>query len=803
MLKQYLLIAFRIMWRNKTFAFINLLSLSTGITFCLLIFTFINKETSHDKFHTNRDRVFRVVNHYSDLEGGTEQSALQDHKFVEIFNESIPSLVRAAAFQKAGAWIRRDDKIFYEDLAFADSVFLDIFKFPALAGDPKTALYDPQSAVIVREVADRFFDIEDGNYQKILGEMLTLPKGNERLFKVTAVLETLPYNSSLQFSVLTPYKNNQPYPESNNFFGNCSVYIELESPHDKLSANEAANSLIEIHLADKFEMARRYFDGDEELFFEFILQPLTDIYLNEEIWNHYEEHGNVKYAYVLSSIAVLVLLVSCINYIMLTTGRTIQRLREVGMRKVLGGTTRHIVNQFMSEAFLNSFLSLLFAIVLSGLFLPVFNQLSERELTLFLLDKNMILFILILLLIISLLIGVAPAININRMNPQDIFQSRIRYKGGRYSSLFVVAQYTMTIGLIISTFIIIRQLNFLREKETGFNRNHVVVVSLPDDFSSNEINTLKQSLVSRANIEYATGSDRNFVSGSSSNIMKREDQQTVIVRFLRIDPDYIETLEIPLIMGRNLSWEAAADTFNSVLVNEKFIKEMLWDDPVGMMLPEEEDDSENPTVVGVVKDFHFDSMEDEIMPLVLHMNPHRNSIWSLFVRINSSNVPGSLEDINAAWKEIAPDRPLNYTFLDESLDKQYDNEERWGKIVGYGSGFSILISSLGLLGLTLLIVTRRTKEIGIRKVNGANYSDILFLIFKSFVAWIFIGLILATPISLYAMNQWLQNFAYKSSISIWAFLLSGFIALIVALLTVGWHTYKAATRNPVEALRYE
>jgi len=445
----------------------------------------------------------------------------------------------------------------------------------------------------------------------------------------------------------------------------------------------------------------------------------------------------------------------------------------------------------------------LFAIVLSGLFLPVFNQLSERELTLYLLDRNMILFILILIFMISLLIGIAPAININKMNPQDIFQSRIRYKGGKYSSLFVVAQYTMTIGLIISTFIIIRQLNFLREKETGFNRDQVVVISLPDDFSSNEISTLKQSLVSRANIEYTTGSDRNFVSGSSSNIMKREDQQTVIVRFLRIDPDYIETLEIPLIMGRNLSWEAAADTFNSVLVNEKFLREMLWDDPLGMKVPENEDDSENPTVVGVVQDFHFDSMEDEIMPLVMHMNPHRNSIWSLFVRINAGNIPGSLEDINAAWKEIAPDRPLNYTFLDESLDKQYDNEERWGKIVGFGSGFSILISSLGLLGLTLLIVTRRTKEIGIRKVNGANYSDILFLIFKSFVAWIFIGLILATPISWYAMQQWLQNFAYKTSISVWAFLLSGIIALVVAFLTVGWHTYKAATRNPVEALRYE
>jgi putative ABC transport system permease protein len=772
--------------------------------FCLLIFTFIKNETSHDAFHDNKDRIFRVVNHYSDTQGGTEKSALQDHKFVQIFSESIPSVERATAFQKAGAWIRRDEKIFHEDIAFVDSTFLELFHFPLLAGDPAMALMDRQSAVITREVADKFFDTKDGNYQRIIGELLTFPKGEERIFKVTGVLETIPRTSSLQFSILTPYRNNEPYPESNNFFGNCSIYIELTSEADRGGASEVANGLVELHLADKFEIAQKYFfeEGDE-LFFEFILQPLTDIYLNEEVFNQYEKHGNVKYAYVLSSIAVLVLILSSINYVMLTTGWAIQRLKEVGMRKVLGAHTRHVINQFITEAFLNSILALLLALGLSVSFLPVFNQLSERELTLFQFDPVTIGFVLMLVVIISLIIGVAPAIHVNRMNPQDIFQSRISYSGGRYSSFFVIAQYTLTIGLIISTFVILKQLNFLREKETGFTRENVVVISLPDDFSDNQISRLKQSLVSYANIDHVTSSDRNFVAGSSSSIIKRKDQQTVLIRYLRVDPDYIETLEIPLVMGRNLSPEVAADTFGSVLVNEKFLKEMQWEDPLGMKIPEDEDDSRNPAVVGVVKDFHFDSMEDEIMPLVMHMNPHRNSIWSLFVRINASNLKGSMDDINESWKAIAPERPLNYTFLDESLAKQYDGEERWSKIVGYGSGFSILISSLGLLGLTLLIVARRTKEIGIRKVNGASYSDILILIFKSFVTWIMAGLVIATPLSIYIMQRWLQNFAYKTDIGIWAFVMAGIIALVVAMMTVGWHTYKAATRNPVEALRYE
>jgi len=805
MLKQYLLIAIRIMWRNKTFAFINLLSLSTGIMFCLLIFTYIKNETSHDAFHPNRHRIFRVINHYTSTEGGTEKSSLQDHKFVQIFSESIPSLARATAFQKAGAWIRRDEKIFHEEIAFVDSTFLEMFHFPLLAGNPATALLDPKSAVITREVADKFFNTEEGNYQKILGEILTFPKGEERNFMVTGILETIPKNSSLQFTILTPYGNNTPYPESNDFFGNCAIYIELNSSQDQVRASEAANSLVETHLSDKFEIARKYFFKEEDpLFFEFILQPITDIYLNREIFNQYEKQGNIKYAYVLSSIAVLVLVISCINYIMLTTGQAIQRLKEVGMRKVLGAGTRHIANQFMTEAFLNSLLSLLLAIALANSFLPVFNQLSQRDLSIFLFDPAMTVFMLMLVLIITLIIGITPAVSFKKTNPRDIFQSRIRLKGGsRYSSYFVIAQYMLTIALIIATFIILKQLNFLREKDTGFNRENVVVISLPDDFSDNQINRLKQNLVSYGNIYRVTGSDRNFIAGSSSSVIKRADEQTITTRYLRIDPDYIETLEIPLMLGRNLSWEVAADTFNSVLVNEKFIREMQWKDPLGMKVPEEENDQNNPVVVGVVKDFHFDSMEDEIMPLILHMNPNRNSLWNLFVRINASNVGGSLENIQTAWTAVAPDRPLNYTFLNESLDSQYQSEERWSKIVGYGAGFSIFISSLGLLGLTLLIVTRRTKEIGIRKVNGAEFTDIFFLIFKAFVIWILFGLILAVPISLYTMQQWLQNFAYKTGISGWEFIAAGIIALVVAFITVGWHTYRAAAGNPVEALRYE
>ena len=806
MIKQYLILALRNMMRNKLFTFINLLSLSTGILFCLLIYIFLKNELNFDRFHQKADRIFRVVGYYSDPSGDNRYTTLHDHKFVQIFTEHVPSVKQASAFQITyRAWIRHGEDIFQEQVGFVDSTFLRMFSFPWLAGNQNTALDNLNNVVITKDVANKFFGKPKTGYDEFLGKMLVFPKGKERNFVVTGILGSLPKNSSLHFDVLVPYINNEPYPESNNYFGNCSIYVEMQPGTSLPVATKAANGLVETFLKDKLEQARKYFKEGQKAFFEFQFQPLTDIYLNHDIDSPYEASGNSKYIYVLSSIAMLVLVISCINYIMLTTGRSFQRIKEVGMRKVLGASNVKIARQFVAEALVSTVFAAIVGIVFAKLLLPVFNQLIQRQLTFDIFHWDVILFIGCLMCLISFIVGIAPALSVNKLNPTQVFRQRISLRGhGRYSKVFVVVQYALSIMLIVSTLVIIRQLHYLRASDPGFNKQNIAVIDLPDDLRKADINSLRNEMVSNSNIISVTGSDRNFLWGSSSFSLKNVDNENIEVRFLRIDPEYIETLGIPLVEGRNLSANNPSDTAMAVLVNETFVKTMGWKDPIGRTIPDEDmEPDKRPIVVGVVRDFHFDSMRDKIEPLVMHMNPNFNSLWNLFVRINPQNREQSVAAIKSAWKTVLPDRPLNYSFLAENLVNQYDNEERWSKIVGYSALLAIVISSMGLFGLTLLIITRRTKEIGIRKVNGASSTNITVMIMRQFSLWVFAAFVLAAPIAFYAMDKWLQNFAYKTEIAWWIFAGAGLLAFVVALSTVSYQTIKAALKNPVEALRYE
>ena len=807
MIKQYFILAFRNMIRSKLFTFINLLSLSTGILFCLLIYFFLKNELSHDRFHKNADRLFRVVGHYPNPEGDNSYTTLHDHKFVQIFTENIPSVKQASAFQLTyGAWIRHDEDIFQEKVGFVDSTFLRIFSFPWLAGNQKTALDNLNNVVITKDVADKFFGKPKAGYDNYLGKILTFPKGKERNFVITGILASLPKNSSLNFDVLIPYSNHEPYPEDNNFFGNCSIYVEMQSGTLLATATKAANSLVKTFLNDKLEHRAKYFSKKGQTpFFKFQFQPITDMYLNSTIRSNYELKGNSKYIYVLSSITILVLVISCINYIMLTTGRSIQRFKEVGMRKVLGASNVKITRQFVAEAFVSTVFSAIAGILLAKLLMPVFNQLIQRELTLDIMHWDIAVFMAGLLVLISFIVGIAPALSVNKLNPTQVFRQQVSLSSrGRYSKVFVVVQYTVSIILIVSALIIIRQLKYLQNSDPGFNQDDVVVVDLPDGISYNQVNSIRNELLTNSDIVSVAGSDRNFLWGRSDFSLKNISNENVRVRLLRIDPEYIETLGISLLEGRNLSGDIASDTSMAVLVNETFVKAMGWKDPIGQVIPEDDIvPDKRPVVVGVIKDFHFDSMRDKIEPLIMHMNPNYNPIWNLFVRIDAQKRGRSIAAMTTAWKTVLPDWPLNYSYLAQNIVNQYSNEEQWGKIVGCSALLAIIISSMGLFGLTLLIIASRTKEIGIRKVNGATSANITAMIMQQFSLWVAVAFVIAIPIAFYAMDKWLQNFAYKTEITWWIFAGAGCFALLVALTTVSFQTIKAALKNPVEALRYE
>ena len=807
MLLQYFKIALRNMMKNKIFTFINIISLSSGIMFCLLVYLFTHQELTHDSFHENTDRLYRVVNKYTNPdEGGYGYSTLHNHRIAEAFQNEVTGIESVATLKKThNAWVKYENSSFKNTLAFVDSTFFTLFSFPTLAGNPDMMLAGSNNVVLDKPIADKYFGKPINSYNEFLGKNLTFPKGKERHFVVAGIID-IPANSSIEFDMAVNFKHHEPYPESNNFTGNASMYVLLEENIDAVTATEAANGIIDTYLGEKLDMLKKYFfkDSAQEATFEYYFQPITDIYLNEDIFSQYESDSSNQFIKVLIIVAFLVLIISCINYIMLTTGQSFQRTKEVGMRKVLGAKSSNINFQFWGEAFVISFISLVSGILLAKMLLPTFNYLSNRDISFDILQPNLIIFIVTLLFFISLGVGLIPGLNLNKINSINLFRQKNKLSGKKsFTSVFVVVQYVLSILFVISTLVVIDQMNYIRDKDTGIEEKDVVVINLPDDFTKQQKEQFRNILLANPTIKLTTSSDRNFVFGSSSTNLKMDDGETFSCRLIRADAGYIPTLGLELVAGRNFSQDINSDSLNAVIVNETFVKTLGWEDAVGRKLPENEYNDDTPIIIGVVKDFHFDSMRDKIQPLFLHMNPNRNPIWYHYAKINEDEVSTAIADINRSWEKMDTGRPLGYNFLSDILDKQYEFEEKFAKIAGYAAIFTILLSSLGMFGLTLLVVTRRTKEIGIRKVNGATVSSILILFGKDFTRWVFIALILASPLAYWAMQKWLENYSYRIDIGWWVFAIAGMIAIFTSLVTISFQIIKAARANPIDSLRFE
>ncbi len=806
MLIQYFKIAFRNMMKNKIFTFINILSLSSGIMFCLLIYLFAHQELTHDTFHENQERIYRVVYKYTDPdEGGYNYSTLHEHRIAEAFSQEISGIEKVTTFKNTyRSWINHQNKSFENTVAFVDTTFFNIFSFPVLAGNPDKMLAEVNHVVMSKKTAEKYFGKPNHNYSEFIGRNLTFPKGKEKEFVVSGIVN-VPSTSSIDFDMAIRHQHHCPYPESNNFTGNASMFVLLDESNNVTSATEGANGLIETYLGEKLDNLIKYFfkEGDNPTF-EYYFQPIADVYLNEDIRSQYEAESCNQFITVLVIVAILVLVISCINYIMLTTGQSFQRMKEIGMRKVLGARSGNINTQFWGEALVISMISLLLGILLAKALLPLFNYLSNREITFDLLKPSLLIFIVLLLFGITTIVGLVPGLNINKISAISLFRNKNRLAGKQsLTSVFVVIQYTLSILFVISTLIIINQMNFIRDKNTGIEEKDVVVVNLPDDFSVKQTEQFRQLLNAKPTVINVASSDRNFMFGSSSTNLRMDDGETFSCRLIRADANYIPTLGLELIAGRNFALESNSDSLHAVIVNETFVKTLGWDHAVGKKLPKSDSDDKMPTIIGVVKDFHFDSMRDKVEPLFLHMDPDRNPVWYHFAKIDGLQVSASIEAINKAWSEMNTNRPLGYSFLSDILDQQYESEEKFAKITGYAAIFTIVLSSLGLFGLTLLVVSRRTKEIGIRKVNGASTSSILVLFSKDFTRWVLIALVLASPMAYWAMQKWLQEYAYRIEIGWWVFVAGGVFALLTALITISYQIVKAALANPVKSLRYE
>jgi len=804
MFSHYLKLSVRNLTKRWFHSLINILGLGFGIACFILIFIYVKHERSHDTFFQDANLVYRVVSRHVWANGERGISTLQPHEIVKGFKDDIPGVEYAIAFRKTPVWIGYGEKKLREMVGFAELDFFDIFSHTFVAGNKETALKNLYGVVLTKTVADKFFGDSISEYSEMIGEILEFPQRMPNLYKVTAIIEDVPENASLQFDVLLPWLNCRLYPRSNNAFGDNSVYVKLKEESDPEKSLETANTLIDKYRGQLIQDLIHFGSlMDSEDNFSFIFQPLKKVYLHstDMSWG-YEKKGSAQNTYILSVIALIILAVACINYVMLSIGQSMDRAREMGIKKIIGAHRKQIILQFILESLILVFFALIIGIAMAEQLLPVFNNLAVKNLafTFYKEPASYFYLLVILFLIVLFTGGYISFFLLRHSNPLSILRKEItmgrRY---RFAGSFVILQYFITVALMIITGTIVRQLDFMTQKPVGYEEENIVVLSV--DFPLSRTLLLKEKLQTYPTIRSVTTSDRNFVSGRSSNSLRSATGDLIETRILRIDPAYIETLGIELVEGRNFSTGHVDDSVFAVLVNESFIDQFKLTDPVGQKMFFE---GEGVTIeiIGVVKDFHYDSMKDPIMPLLMHVAP-RNSIWYVFVKIDPANTAKAIEDIHTAWDAVVPEYQIEYVFLDESLEEQYNEQERWGRITGYSAIMAIFLSCLGLLGLTGLLVSKRVKEIGIRKVNGARIIDIILLINGKFQLWVVSAVILAFIPAYFVMRKWLENFTYKLPLAWWIFALAGLAAIFIALITVTWGSWRFARKDPTTTLRYE
>jgi len=803
MFKNYLKQAYRNLIKNTFHSFTNILGLGFGLACCILIFVYIQHELSFNCYHENADQIYRVAYRYIEGSGDIGYGCLQPDNLVEAFRNDIPQIKKLTPYRRTRVMIGYEEVKYQLRLGFADPDFLEIFTVPFLAGHPEGALDKPQSVLVTKSMADKIFGANGEGYDQLIGESLEFPQREPNLYVITGIIEDVPKNSTMDYEILAPWVNCHTYPRSNNAFGANLVFLHLHDKTESGLVEEIANGLIDNYWGEGIEQAVKFGSlQDSEENFEFFLQSIkkTYLYSSEISSGGYEQRGNLKSIYILSSIAVLILFIACINYIMLTIGQSMNRMKSLGLMNIVGAHKGQIARHFITESFIVTLLALFLGIVFAEQVLPVFNRFAQRELSFSLYQHWQNYFYLIgIVMFIVLLTSTYVTLSLYRIShPLSFLRGEIKLINRyRFARIFVTAQYLITIVLMISGIMIIKQLNYLKKQPVGFNDQNILVIHV--DFQYSKIQLLKDKFRENPNVLNVTSGDRNFVSGSSSQGIKNKQDELIETRFLRVDPNYTNTLELEIINGRDFKEENQADWFNAVIINESMAKAFGFEEPLGEFIINEED---TINIIGVVKDFHFDSMKRTVMPVMFFLFPY-NSIWYVFVRIAPNNIPQTISALEESWNEIVPEYTFEYSFLDENLDDQYNTEERWSKITGYAAFVAIFLSCLGLLGISSLLVTRRIKEIGIRKVNGATMSNILLLLYRDILKWVILAFIIACPLAWFIINKWLQNFAYHTSLSWWTFVIAGGGALLISFLTISWQSFRAARINPVECLRYE
>jgi putative ABC transport system permease protein len=767
---------------------------------------FVRSELSYDRFHSKADRIYRVWLQENYGEGQIFTNTVTPIPLGPTLNANMPDVESSCRVYAFNTLVQYNNNKFNEPVNMVDSNFFRLFDFHLKEGDAQNAFTTSNSLVISKELAQKYFGKEEA-----IGKILELQLGTEKIvFTVTAVAERAPEESSIRFDMLIPQSNDKYlFSEATRTRGWTEVfgetYVLLKKGITGSVTEQKFPALI------KQIAGNNYKEGQYNLH----LQPITDIHLNKKLPAGNLPVSDPAYSYILGIIGVLILLIACINFVTLSIGRSATRAMEVGVRKVLGAQRQQLIRQFWGEALLMVLVSLVVAIALSFLFLKPFNAIANKELV-FAFDGFTIAFFVAIIFVAGLVAGIYPAIILSAFKPVKVLKNQLQ--SGTGMGLFrrglIAGQFVASIMMIIGTLVIGQQLNYLRNKNLGFNKEHIVIV--PTNKSRKEGMPLaeryKAELAKNPQVVSSTASMFSFSEPGWMNLGYKDDKK--IYRNFRmnaVDVDFVKTLDLNVITGRNFSADNSADITNSMIVNEALVKEYGWKDPIGKRLP----GSYPQEVIGVVKDFHFESLHKIIQPLAIVMKPDSmfrasNDVSSEFaaqprinVRLKAGNIREQIAALKSAWQSIAADQEFEYKFLDESLNSQYREEQRLGSIVKYASALSIFIACMGLFGLATLIVTRRTKEIGIRKVLGADVKGLVGLLSKDFIVLVIIAALVSFPIAWWALHKWLQDFAYRISIEWWVFIVAAVAALLIALITVSFQAIRAAIANPVKSLRTE
>ena len=804
MIKNYFKVAVRNLIKHKLFSFINVLGLAIGIACSILIILFVNYENSYDQYNQKADRTYRIA--VSALVGDTKinqtySSAITFARLLQDFPE-IETGVKFLKFNdRTPVYI--DDKIFYESNIFAvDSVFYDVFTIPLLFGNPKTALAQPNSIVLSRSAALKYFGKTD-----VVGKVIAFnlsDDGGLVDFKVSGVSENMPANSHFHYNMLVSLTsfpdmiNNQEWTR-NNFIS----YIVLKEGTSK--------EAFETKLKD---FTRKYMGGkrfDEWIAkgnnWTYYLQPITGIHLNSDLNGEFEPNGNSTYVKIFSLVSIIILLIACINFMNLSTAKSSLRAKEVGLRKVVGSSKNRLVFQFLFESILLSYVALAVALILVEMLLPYYRDFINRPVALnFSGNGSVILLLLLFGLLVGIFSGSYPAFVLSSFKPIAVLKSNAVQKSKRvnFRNILVVFQFAISIFLITGTIIIYKQLQFLQNKNLGFDKEQVLVVKNPGSIDQNII-PFKQSLYNYNNIVEVSGS--GSLPGTPFNNIgfgAEGVEKTFTLNLCVCDENFQKTLKLEMLKGRFFSKEFPSDS-TAVILNQKAADLLGWDDPVGKQINNWSKIHGNFHVIGVVKNFNYESLHQEIRPMALFYigGYYRQTETFISVRIKTGDIPESVDFIESKWNEYAPGAPFEYSFLDEDFNNLYINERQTQQLFTIFSFLAIFIACLGLLGLASYIAELRTKEIGVRKVLGATVGGIVLSMSKEFIKWILFANIVAFPVAYYFLNKWLEDFAYRIDMSCWMFVLSGCITLIIALATVSFQVIKAATVNPIESLRYE